>query len=226
MATLKYKYAAPIVISPKSKDHLSTFIMLHGLGDQGDGWADIAPQLKEKLPNTKFIFPHAPSRPITLNRGMRMPGWYDIASLEDINQSEDAEGLEESKSYLESLIKAEVDQGLVSEKVLVGGFSQGGAVALMMLRSEYKLGGIVALSSYLPLRSMPGVVSKENNKTPVWMAHGNADQVVDYQFGLNSSEQLKGLEQTVEFKTYSGMGHSACPQEMLDMAAFIVKRLA
>lgn len=83
--SLKHKYNAPIVVPPK-KEHQSTLIMLHGLGDSGDGWADIAPQLAEKLPSCKFVFPHAPSRPITLNRGMRMPGWYDIASLEDINQ--------------------------------------------------------------------------------------------------------------------------------------------
>lgn len=219
------KYSAPIAIPPKQA-HSSTLIMLHGLGDQGYGWADIAPQLAEKLPKTKFIFPNAPSRSITLNRGMKMPGWYDIASLEDINQAEDMEGLEESKRYVETLIKAEVDLGIPSDKIVVGGFSQGGAVALMMLRSDYALGGIVALSGYLPLREAPGVVSKANAKTPVFMGHGNADQTVDYHFGLNSSEALKSIHQvSVEFKTYNGMGHSSCPQELQDVTAFLARRL-
>jgi lysophospholipase-2 len=224
MAT-NLKYSAPIVI-PAKQAQKSTLIMLHGLGDQGDGWADMAPQLAEKLPHTKFFFPNAPSRSITLNRGMKMPGWYDIASLEDINQAEDMAGLEESKRYVETLIKAEVDAGIPSDKIVVGGFSQGGAVALMMLRSDYGLAGVVALSSYLPLRDMPGAVSKANARTPLFMAHGNADQVVDYHYGVNSAEVLKSTHQVpVEFKSYGGMGHSACPQEMQDMAAFLAKRL-
>jgi lysophospholipase-2 len=154
---------------------------------------------------------------------MRMSGWYDISSLEDIDQSEDAEGLRESQRYVESLVSAEAGAGVPSERVVVGGFSQGGAVALMMLRSRLKLAGVVGLSTYLPLRKEP--LGEANAATPILLAHGDADGVVAYQFGVGTYNALKAAGRTVELKTYRGMGHSACPQELAAVGEFLAKVL-
>ncbi|GFR41398.1 hypothetical protein Agub_g2077 [Astrephomene gubernaculifera] len=214
--TMALNYARPIEIPPAGP-HTSTFIMLHGLGDTGDGWSDIGYMFKQSLPGTKFIFPHAPRRPITLNYGMSMPGWYDIPSLEEIQRSEDAAGLRESQRYVEELVQKEIAAGVPSSKIVVGGFSQGGAVAFMMLRSNTKLGGIVALSSYLPLHKEQPVISESNEKTPIFMCHGDADQVVSFDFGQRSYQLLSSMGANVEFQTYLGMGHSACQREFDDV---------
>ncbi|KAG2499161.1 hypothetical protein HYH03_002742 [Edaphochlamys debaryana] len=196
-------------------------IMLHGLGDTGDGWADIGYMYKESLPNTKFIFPHAPRRPITINFGMSMPGWYDIASLDEVDRSEDKEGLVESKRYIEELIQKEVASGIPTSKVVVGGFSQGGAVALMMLRSNVQLGAVVGLSCYVPLHTEQPVFSEANAKTPIFMGHGDADQTVAFSFGQKSYKLLQSLGANVEFQPYMGMAHSACQREFDDVLEFV-----
>ncbi|GBF92974.1 hypothetical protein Rsub_05810 [Raphidocelis subcapitata] len=207
------QYRPPIVVRPTQK-HTATVIMLHGLGDTGDGWASIGSDFAPALPHVKFIFPHAPNRPITINMGMRMPGWYDISSLDDIDQREDAEGLRESKRYVESLVAAEAEAGVPSERVVVAGFSQGGAVALMMLRSGHKLAGVEA-----------GAISPANAETPILQCHGDADAVVNYSFGVNTYNALKEMGANVELKTYRGMGHSAVPSELAAVQAFLAKVL-
>ncbi|PNW84926.1 hypothetical protein CHLRE_03g164350v5 [Chlamydomonas reinhardtii] len=223
MAALNY--ARPIELNPAG-EHKSTMIMLHGLGDTGDGWSDIGYMYKSSLPNTKFIFPHAPRRPITINFGMSMPGWYDIASLEEVNRSEDAEGLQESKRYIEELIAKEVAAGIPASKIVLGGFSQGGAVALMMLRSATQLGAVVALSAYVPLHTQQPVFSEANAKTPILMCHGDADQTVAFAFGQKSYQLLQSLGANVEFQAYVGMGHSACQREFDDVLEFVKPVLA
>ncbi|EFJ47101.1 hypothetical protein VOLCADRAFT_81547 [Volvox carteri f. nagariensis] len=219
-STMALNYPRPIEINP-SGPHTSTFIMLHGLGDTGDGWSDIGYMYKASLPGTKFIFPHAPRRPITLNFGMSMPGWYDIASLEDIQGGEDGAGLRESQRYVEELIQREIAAGIPSTKIVIGGFSQGGAVALMMLRSSIQLGGVVALSAYVPLHKEQPLVSEANSKTPIFMCHGDADQTVAFEFGRRSYQMLLSLDANVEFQTYLGMAHSACQREFDDVLAFV-----
>ncbi|GLC35944.1 hypothetical protein PLESTB_000521800 [Pleodorina starrii] len=218
--TMALNYPRPIELAP-SAPHTSTFIMLHGLGDTGDGWSDIGYMYKTSLPGTKFIFPHAPRRPITLNFGMSMPGWYDIASLEDIQGGEDAAGLQESQRYVEELIQKEIAAGVPSSKIVVGGFSQGGAVALMMLRSNIQLGGVVALSAYVPLSKEQPLFSEANAKAPIFMCHGDADQTVAFAFGQRSFQLLSSIGANVEFQTYLGMGHSACQREFNDVLDFI-----
>lgn len=220
MSTQKLRYRDPIVFNARDK-HTGTIIMLHGLGDSGDGWAPVGAEWAPDLKHCKFIFPHAPNRPITVNFGMSMPGWYDIASLEDINQREDKDGLHESQRYIESLVEAEVAAGVPSHRVVVAGFSQGGAVAMLMLRSKHKLAGVVGLSTYLPLRKEPPLISEANMKTPIFQAHGDMDYTVAYKYGVETHNLLKELGADITFKTYNGMAHSAVPQEIADVGAFL-----
>eukprot|EP00775_Hariotina_reticulata_P004763 gene4762-5013_t len=224
MSTETFKYREPVVFNAREK-HTGTVIMLHGLGDSGEGWASVGVEWAPGMEHVKFMFPHAPNRPITVNFGMRMPGWYDIASLEDIDQREDKAGLLESKRYVEELVQQEIAAGIPSHRVVVAGFSQGGAVALMALRSQLKLAGVVGLSTYLPLRKEPPLVSEANLKTPIFMAHGDADYTVEYKFGVNSYNMLKELGCDITFKTYRGMAHGANPQELADVKAFLQKVL-
>ena len=160
VAAMAFTYQPPVVSEPRDQ-HTSTLVMIHGLGDSGHGWADVASLWAQVLPNTKFVFPNAPMRPITLNGGMRMPGWYDILSLEKIDAEEDVEGVEESVRYVEGLVRAEA--AAVGEgNVVVSGFSQGGAIALAMLRSDLKLAGVVGLSTYLPMATRRPLFSPAN----------------------------------------------------------------
>ena len=126
--------------------------------------------------------------------------------------------------YLEELIAAEVAAGIPSDRVVVAGFSQGGAIALMMLRSSMKLGAVVGLSTYLPLRDQEPV-SEANRGTPVLLCHGDKDQVVAYEFGRSSDAVLRNLGMSTEFNTYQGMGHSACQAELKDFKEFVIKHL-
>ncbi|KAL6762897.1 Phospholipase/carboxylesterase/thioesterase [Haematococcus lacustris] len=224
-ATSALNYPRPIVINPSSGAPTATVFFLHGLGDTGEGWSDMGPEFAASLKDVRFIFPTAPRRPITLNYGMSMPGWYDIPSLNEITSKEDTEGLLESKRYVEQLINAEVAAGIPSQRIVVCGFSQGGAIALLMLRSNLKLAGIVGLSTYLPMSKVPGILSDTNKDTPILMCHGDSDQVVAYQFGRESHSVLTKLGADTDFATFSGMGHSACPAEFKVIKEFLAKRL-
>eukprot|EP00201_Polytomella_parva_P023299 CAMPEP_0175045792 /NCGR_PEP_ID=MMETSP0052_2-20121109/4648_1 /TAXON_ID=51329 ORGANISM="Polytomella parva, Strain SAG 63-3" /NCGR_SAMPLE_ID=MMETSP0052_2 /ASSEMBLY_ACC=CAM_ASM_000194 /LENGTH=226 /DNA_ID=CAMNT_0016309419 /DNA_START=87 /DNA_END=767 /DNA_ORIENTATION=+ len=219
------KYPKPLVVSP-IEQHKSTVIMLHGLGDSGDGWYDIGSMFQEKMKNTKFIFPTAPMRTVTANYGMNMTAWFDIKEFGSfIKQEQDEEGLLETKRYVEELISKENAAGIPSEKIVVAGFSQGGAISLLMLRSDAKLAGAVSMSGFLPLRSKPNLVSENNKKTPVLMCHGDADMVVKYEYGKMSYKILSDEGVNAEFLTYSGMPHSACQSEMNDVQDFLSKVL-
>lgn len=231
-STTTYRYRSPIVVPARQQPHTATVVVLHGLGDTGDGWAGSAPELAQALPYARFVFPHAPDRPISLNFGMKMPGWYDIKSLEDIDQREDREGILESRRYvLEELVGESSDGESGSNKsaaarTAVVGFSQGGAIALACLRGSKKLAGVVGMSTYVPLRKEAPVVSEANKGTPVLLCHGDSDAVVSYSFGVAASELLKeATEAPVELRTYRGMAHSACPEELRDVAAFLKKVL-
>eukprot|EP01025_Chloroclados_australasicus_P014946 TRINITY_DN1707_c0_g2_i1.p2 TRINITY_DN1707_c0_g2~~TRINITY_DN1707_c0_g2_i1.p2 ORF type:complete len:265 (-),score=24.92 TRINITY_DN1707_c0_g2_i1:268-1062(-) len=218
------QYSPPIIV-PATGEHKATMIMLHGLGDTGAGWEEIGSMFKSKLPHVKFIFPTAPTRPITINMGMRMPGWYDITSLSSIDQQEDRTGIEESSRYVQSLVEEEEKIGIPSDKVVVGGFSQGGAVALSSLRWNKKIAAVVALSAYLPMRELNPFVSEANQSTPVFMAHGDWDDVVQYKYGKESFQLLQNAGINVEFQTIPRMGHSANGEELNMVQAFVEKYL-
>jgi len=161
---------------------------------------------------------------------MTMPGWYDIKSLSDLaSREEDESGIFKSRDYLHSLIAAEIDKGVPSNRIVLGGFSQGGAMALLSgVTSPQKLGGIFGLSCYLLLsKKLKELLPAENpNKdTPIFMGHGDRDPVVAYKFGQRSAEELSHLGWNVDFRTYKDLVHSADPQEIDDLEAYLNKQI-
>ncbi|KAJ3270886.1 hypothetical protein HDV01_007357 [Terramyces sp. JEL0728] len=221
MASLK-----AAIVQPTAK-HTATVIFLHGLGDTGLGWEPVGRMLAPAFQNVKWIFPHAPHKKVTLNMGMAMPAWYDIYSLDKATSKEDESGMMASVEQINTLIKNEVDAGISSEKIVLGGFSQGAAMTLLAgLTTSYKLGGLVALSGYLPLSGkIESIKSNTNDKTPIFMGHGIEDQVVQFEWGQKSMEKLKSMGYDVTFRSYDGMGHSACDAELRDLSQFLTSKL-
>ncbi|KAK6086056.1 phospholipase/Carboxylesterase [Seiridium cupressi] len=229
------KRLPPLLLPPASR-HTATVIFVHGLGDTGHGWADAVQnwRRRSRLDEVKFILPHAPQIPITCNGGMRMPGWYDIIALggspDDLRRQQDEAGMLVSRAYLNGLIQAEIDNGIPEERIVLGGFSQGGAMSLFTgLTTKFKLAGIVGMSSYLPLDTkLPEFLKEAENasqKTPILMCHGTVDMVVPTAIGKASYELLKKTGFEVTWKEYEGMGHSACLEELDEVEAFLGSRL-
>ncbi|KAF1996228.1 Phospholipase/carboxylesterase [Amniculicola lignicola CBS 123094] len=224
-------YRAPIVV-PALKRHTATIIMMHGLGDSGAGWLFLSEnwRRRSKFEEVAFVFPNAPNIPITLNGGMKMPGWYDIKSLGDLASREaDETGILRSRDYIHSLIDAEVAKGIPTTRVVVGGFSQGGAMSLIS-GTTYgnQLGGIFGLSCYLLLHGKLQELIPEgspNKDTPIFMGHGDSDQVVAHKFGKMSEEELMKLGYKVDFRTYKGLAHSADPEEIDHLEAYLNQQL-
>ncbi|KAI8928320.1 Phospholipase/carboxylesterase/thioesterase [Entophlyctis helioformis] len=211
-------------VVPPSAAHTATVVFLHGLGDSGYGWHPVGEMFAPRFPHIKWLFPHAPNVPVTLNGGMRMPAWYDIKSLNAGAGGEDEAGMLATVEQVNALIKSEIDNGIPASRIILGGFSQGSAMSLLTcLLSEKKLAGIVALSGYLPLNNkIAGLKTSANDDTPILMGHGSADSVVNFEWGKASAEFLKyRLKAKVDFKTYYGMEHSTSPKELEDVATFI-----
>ncbi|KAL0636082.1 hypothetical protein Q9L58_004988 [Maublancomyces gigas] len=221
--------AAAVVVLPAIRQ-TATFIFLHGLGDNGTGWSSVAEnfRLRRKFDDCTFIFPHAPRIPITINMGTTAPGWFDITSISGIYTEEDEPGMLVSVRKIHGIINEQIDKGISSERIILGGFSQGGAIALLAgLTCEHKLGGIVGLSTWLPLRPRVARTRTEINKaTPIFLAHGENDPTVKYAWGEASKQVLSGeLGYEVEWRTYPNLGHSADPQEIADMEKWLHKIL-
>ena len=200
-------------------------IWLHGLGADGHDFEPIVPELG--LPATKpvrFIFPHAPARPVTINMGMRMRAWYDILQLG--GGAEDEAGIRASQGLLEELISGEKKRGIPASKIVLAGFSQGGAIVLQTgLRHSEPLAGIMALSTYLPLSGkLKEELNAKNKSVPIFMAHGSYDSMIPADRAERSRDLLKGLGYAVEWRTYP-MPHSVCPEEITDIAAFLLRIL-
>lgn len=212
-----------IVITPTTT-HSATIIFLHGLGDSGHGWAPVMRMLSRSLPFIKFILPHAPAQRVTINGGARMPSWYDILSLEESDEREDQAGLMQSRDTVLKIVDEEMKgSGVPSERIIVGGFSQGGAVALLTgLTSPHNLGGVISLSSYMPIRKhFLNTLSANSTQTPVFMGHGTVDGVVSFQWGKKSAEALKAAGCKVTFKSYQNLDHSCNDFEIEDVREFI-----
>ena len=203
-------------------DPVGTVIWMHGLG--ADGW-DFVPIVRElPLPQDvaiRFIFPHAPVRPVTLNNGMEMRAWYDIA-MNDIARLPDERGIRESQGAVGQLIRRERSRGIASERIVLAGFSQGGAIALQLgLRHAERLGGIAALSTYLPLEdSLEAEAAAANRATPIFMAHGTEDQVIPVRMAETSRRALERHGYKVEWHDWP-MPHSVCAEEIEALSAFL-----
>ena len=201
-------------------------IWLHGLGADGHDFEPIVPELVDRAwPALRFVFPHAPVRPVTVNGGMPMRAWYDIAGME-IAQKQDEAGIRASIAQLDELIAREQARGVPSENILLAGFSQGGAIVLAGgLRHAQKLGGIVALSTYLPLAEKTQAEASAANRTiPIFQAHGSSDPIVPQALGAMSREHLQALGYAVEWHSYP-MAHQVCAQEIADLRHWLGTRL-
>ncbi|XP_044522215.1 acyl-protein thioesterase 1 isoform X2 [Gracilinanus agilis] len=206
--------SAPLpAIVPAARKATAAVIFLHGLGDTGHGWAEAFAGIRSS--HVKYICPHAPVMPVTLNMKMAMPSWFDIIGLSPDSQ-EDEQGIKQAAENIKALIDQEVKNGIPSHRIILGGFSQGGALSLYTaLTTQQKLAGVIALSCWLPLRS----------SFP--QCHGDSDPLVPHMFGSLTVEKLKLLVNpcNVSFSTYEGMMHGSCNQEMLDVKNFIDKVL-
>lgn len=202
------------------KNPRHSIIWLHGLGADGHDFEPVAGEIR--LPCAmRYIFPHAPMRPVTINGGFVMRAWYDIAG-QDIGARQDAAGIRASQAAVEALIAREVARGIAPHNIFLAGFSQGGAIALhTALRQSAPLGGVLALSAYLPLAdSVPDEMQASSRITPVFMAHGRSDSVVPYKLGADSREALLALGCAVEWHEYA-MPHSVCDAELRDIETWL-----
>jgi phospholipase/carboxylesterase len=204
-----------------------SILWLHGLGADGNDFAPIVPELVDPAwPPLRFVFPHAPVRPVTINNGLSMRAWYDIAGF-DLNARQDEAGMRASIGEVETLIARERSRGIPSEHIVLAGFSQGGAIALAAgLRHPEKLGGIIALSTYLPLHAtLAGERNAANATLPIFWGHGTLDPVVILQRGTDSRDLLQSLGYTVDWHIYP-MAHAVCAEEIDDLRHWLGQRLA
>jgi phospholipase/carboxylesterase len=200
----------------------ASVIWLHGLGADGHDFEPIVPELRLSKA-VRFVFPHAPVRPVTINNGMRMRAWYDI--LQFGGGPEDEKGLRESEGLLRKLIEAEKSRGIPAAKIVLAGFSQGGAIVLQTgLRYPERLAGIMALSTYLPLHENISEASQANRDVPIFMAHGAYDDIIPLRRAEQSRDVLMKSGFTVDWRTYP-MPHSVCPEEIGHISQFLAKTL-
>jgi phospholipase/carboxylesterase len=202
-------------------------IWLHGLGADGHDFAPIVPELvRPHWPAIRFVFPHAPKRPVSINNGMPMRAWYDIVSL-DFRSRADAAGVAESVAQVEALIAREQARGTPRERILLAGFSQGGAITLSTgLRQQSPLAGLVALSTYLPeVDAAAAQLAAGATAQPVFMAHGSGDPVIPVQVAEHSLQVLRQLGFGVEWHRYA-MAHQVCAEEIQALGDWLQARFA
>lgn len=215
-----------VVVSPRGAAANAAVVWMHGLGADGHDFVPLVPELR--LPQCaamRFVFPHAPRRPVTLNNGLPMRAWYDIREL-SASGRQDAEGTAESARRIAGLLDAEIASGIPATRVFVAGFSQGGAIALhTALRYPARLGGLLALSTYLPLADrLAAELEKANRDLPILMCHGEYDPVLPLELGEGSRDALRALGFNVEWRAYP-MQHEVCRAEIDDIGAFLAQRL-
>ncbi|MFZ2300626.1 MAG: carboxylesterase [Gallionella sp.] len=214
----------PHITLESGEQPFHSIIWLHGLGADGHDFVSMVDELN--LPAAiRYIFPHAPHRPVTINGGFVMRAWYDIAHP-DIDAQQDEEGIYGSQAAVEALIDQEVSRGIAPGNIFLAGFSQGGAIALhTLLHREDALGGVLALSAYLPLAgSAVREPSASALKTPIFMAHGRSDPVVPHGLGVASRDVLLELGYTVEWHEYA-MPHSLCEAEVRDIETWLRRQI-
>lgn len=201
-----------------------SIIWLHGLGADGGDFVPVAEEMNLPVA-VRYIFPHAPMRPVTINGGFVMRAWYDIVAA-DIGARQDEEGIRASQAAMEKLIAQEKERGIAAQNIFLAGFSQGGAIALQTgLRHPEKLGGLLALSTYLPLeKTVQNEASVAAKNMPIFMAHGRDDPIVPYALGAQSASRLRHLGYQIDWREYS-MEHSVCMEEIRDIEGWLTRRL-
>ena len=209
--------AIEITTGPKPR---LAVLWLHGLGADGHDFEPIVPELGLSVP-VRFVFPHAPVRPVTINGGMAMRAWYDILGF-DRRAREDAAGIRASAAAVTELVDHEIERGMSSDRIVLAGFSQGGAIALhTALREPRPLAGVLALSTYLPLAAtLASERSAANARLPLFMAHGTDDGVLPLQLAETSRGALEALGYAVEWHAYP-MAHSVCMEEIGAIGAWL-----
>lgn len=201
-------------------------VWLHGLGADGHDFEPLVPELSwPGAPAIRYVFPHAPIRPVTINGGMPMRAWYDIVSLGS-GRDHDQKGIADSVNHAARLVRRERERGIDAGRIVVAGFSQGGAIALQLaLRYPEKLAGLIALSTYLLLEHRLAADAHEaNHGLPVFLGHGTQDPMVPLQAGEQVAERLRRMGCAVEWHSYA-MPHAVCPEEVADLAAWLRTRL-
>lgn len=204
----------------------ASLIILHGLGADGNDFAPVARELDlSAIGDVRFVLPHAPTRPVTINGGYVMRAWYDILGA-DLAKREDEAGLRASMDEVRALIRQENERGVPSERIVLAGFSQGCAMALLTgLRHAERLAGLVGMSGYLPLAATTAAERHAANAdVPIFLAHGRFDGVVPVQRAIETRELLRSLGHAVEWHEYP-MEHSVCMEEIEALNAFLVKVL-
>ena len=205
----------------------ATVILLHGLGADGYDFVPVVRELESHgAPPSRYVFPHAPTMPVTINGGYVMRAWYDILGA-DLVRREDERGIRASQAMVEALIEREVERGVARARIVLAGFSQGGAITLHTgLRQPQPLAGLIALSCYLPLAdAFPREASAASKGVPLFLAHGTQDPVVPLARGTASRDTLKAAGYSVEWHDYP-MPHSVSAEEIRDIAAFMQRVLA
>lgn len=198
-------------------------IWLHGLGADGHDFEPIVPALRLHELRLRFVFPHAPVRAVTINGGVRMRAWYDVMALE-LGAAQDEAGMRESAAAVHELIRREGERGIPAARIVLAGFSQGGAIALhAALRHPQGLAGVIALSTYLPLaESFDAEAHPANRATPIFMGHGTSDPLVPLALGETTMRFLDERNYTITWRTYP-MAHAVCPEEVLDTRAWLLE---
>lgn len=218
--------AAAVYIDPPRAPTLSV-IWLHGLGADGHDFEPVVSMLDNAVrAQTRFVFPHAPIRAVTINGGMAMRAWFDITEAQ-LHVRPDAEGIDASVRILREYIESEIERGISTHRIILAGFSQGGVIALRTgLLYPSRLGGIVALSTYVPMTdSIASQASASNRDIPVFMAHGEQDPLIPMKSASAGYDFLRSLDYQVEWKSYQ-MAHAVCPEEIGDISAWLSDRLA
>ncbi|KAL9051725.1 MAG: hypothetical protein Q9162_005827 [Coniocarpon cinnabarinum] len=227
------------IVIPALKKHTATLICIHGLGDSGAGWTFLAENWRRrgKFEEVAFVFPSAPTIPITANMGMQMPGWYDIINFDTLKRSDDEPGILKSQKYIHSLINQQIADGIPPSRIILGGFSQGGAMSLFSGPTfRERLAGVFGLSSYQLLTEKFGNLVGETygeagegkrdvKKEKIFMGHGIDDPLVKCEWGQMTMEGLKEKGFEVEWHTYPDTVHAVDPKEIDDLEAWVTKRL-
>jgi phospholipase/carboxylesterase len=216
-----------VIEAQTGENPVASVIILHGLGADGRDFLPVAEQFDlSSIGPVRFVFPNAPTMAVTINGGYQMPAWYDILGA-DLTQRQDEPGLRKSQLAIDALIEREKQRGIASGRIVLAGFSQGCAMALMTgLRHRERLAGIIGMSGYLPLADKTAAErSPANRDVPIFMAHGTHDAVVTLPRATASRDVLQGLGYDVQWHAYP-MEHSVCPQEIQDMEKWLQRVLA